>query len=75
MPMDSVDVAQDISETYLQNLLKKHRHTAEPHSGLCLSCEEPVINRRFCDSFCREDFERASKMRVIQGCTEIQTED
>ena len=56
MPIDFADQSQDIIERFLEDSLKNCTIPTPPLSGFCLSCEEPVVQRRFCDSTCREDF-------------------
>jgi hypothetical protein len=65
MPMDSADIAQKITETYLRNMLKKQLADPVPFSGFCLCCKDPAPNRRFCDSACREIYEHKQRMRRI----------
>ena len=67
MPMDSADIAQEITETYLENLVKNHSVKALPFSGKCLCCKEPVVQRRFCDTHCREEFEARLRRNRIEA--------
>lgn len=59
---DDIDRAQLINENHfkaaLQTVLER---PPIPFSGFCLSCGEPVKQRRFCDAYCREDFENRRK--------------
>lgn len=63
--MDIADTAQELSGELVEASLKKRKSLTTPFSGFCLSCEEPVQERRYCDSYCREDHEKAliRKMR------------
>jgi hypothetical protein len=61
MPADFADEAQEINETFLELSLKKVPRTAPPLSGFCLHCEEPVTQRRYCDSTCREGHEASQR--------------
>lgn len=61
MPADFADEAQEINEAFLEISLKKVPKTAPPFSGFCLYCEEPVVQRRFCDSHCREAHEKSPR--------------
>lgn len=70
MAGDLLDFAQDSSETYLKGLLKNHRHTHTPFSGFCLYCKDPVPEKRFCDSLCRDLHERSERMKKIEGMPE-----
>ena len=54
MPADFADDAQAISDAYLNQSLNKRRTLTIPFSGFCLCCNEPVVERRYCDSDCRE---------------------
>jgi hypothetical protein len=56
--MDAADQAQDITEESIANALKKRKISPMPFSGFCLFCQDPVIERRYCDSHCREDHEK-----------------
>lgn len=59
---DSIDNSQDIIERFTNKTLVNILETKPaPYSGYCLHCEEPVTEARFCDRFCREDFEAQRK--------------
>lgn len=60
---DDVDFAQSLQERVLAKTLLNYSKTPEiPFSGFCLFCEEPIEkNRRYCDSDCREDHEKARR--------------
>jgi hypothetical protein len=64
--MDSIDLAQDITEDHIYNALKKHRVSSIPFSGFCLFCQDPVVERRYCDSHCREAHE-AEQLRKTRS--------
>lgn len=36
-------------------------------TGYCLSCNAPLPDRKFCDAWCREDFEMEQKIKRITG--------
>lgn len=57
MPADFADEAQQINEDFLEMSLKNRPRSNPPFSGFCLHCEEPVIQRRYCDRECREHHE------------------
>lgn len=61
--MDLADKAQELIESRLQDALAltKRETLTVPFSGFCLSCNEPVVERRFCDSDCREQHELSVK--------------
>lgn len=65
MPIDFGDKAQEINDTFLaETLAKQKRKTLSiPFSGSCLSCGEPVHERRFCDSDCREHWEENQRRK------------
>lgn len=64
--MDFADEAQALSDTYLEAALQKSRKTLTlPFSGFCLCCKEPVQERRFCDSDCRETYETNLKRKFV----------
>lgn len=68
MPADFADIAQDYVEIHIDNAIAKRRPTLSlPFSGFCLCCKEPVVERRFCDKDCRENYEIAQKRRFLNG--------
>lgn len=64
MPIDFADEAQQRTENHLEAALNARKTLTVPFSGKCLSCQEPVVERRFCDSHCREDYERTQKRKA-----------
>lgn len=64
MPADIVDQAQDLVDSNIQSALQNRKVLSVPYSGACLSCGEPVTERRYCDSFCREEHEASLKRRT-----------
>ena len=58
MPADFADEAQQISETFLNRSLANRPRVSPAFSGFCLSCSDPVVARRYCDSSCREAHEK-----------------
>lgn len=67
MPADIIDQAQELTERSLEQGLARMRPLSIPFSGTCLHCGEPVEQVRFCDSFCRNDYEQAQRRRKING--------
>ena len=60
--MDNADFVTNLEERMLKKLSCSNTlRTKIPFSGFCLSCEEPISERRFCDSDCRKDFEDRTK--------------
>lgn len=64
---DQFDRAQEIEQRdrdiNISEALKKQKVIAP--TGLCLFCDEPIAptatNLRFCDSFCRDDYDKRNK--------------
>jgi hypothetical protein len=63
MPSDFADQAQNFTEQHLERSLNTRSTLTPSFSGFCISCKEPVVERRFCDSLCREEHERTSQAR------------
>ena len=56
---DEVDKAGNIEQQFLNTALKLVLEAKSiPFSGFCLACKDPVENRRYCDSQCRETHEK-----------------
>lgn len=64
MPIDFADEAQQRTEEHLKAALSNRKTLTIPFSGKCLCCEEPVVERRFCNSDCREQYEHEQKRKV-----------
>ena len=58
---DFADEAQQINEDFLEMSLRSRSTKSTPFSGFCLHCEEPVVQRRYCDSTCREAHEHQQR--------------
>jgi hypothetical protein len=61
--VDFADRAQDITENHLALSIANRSVLTTPFSGRCLSCDEPVEERRFCDSSCRQNHERSNQLK------------
>ena len=61
--MDFADEAQERSEIHLKAALSQRKTLTTPFSGFCLYCKEPVEQRRFCNSDCREMYELNQKRK------------
>ena len=61
--VDFADAAQEITENHLAQSIAKRTVLSIPFSGRCLSCEEPVEERRYCDSDCRQDHEKKIQLK------------
>lgn len=65
---DIFDDAQELEQMHRDLAIKAARgHKKQPHSGHCLSCNEIVLQGRFCDAECREHFELNQKIKKITG--------
>lgn len=71
---DWTDEASRVQELLEEAALDRARREGESLardlnslSGACLNCAEPVEGRRFCDEFCREDFEKRNRGPVRRG--------
>lgn len=56
---DIADKANKTSDLFLKSALQKASTKPEAFSGFCLSCEEPVSARRYCDKDCRDEHEKS----------------
>jgi hypothetical protein len=63
---DFADQAQNVTELHINKAIKDRETATLPFSGVCIACQEPVTDRRYCDSFCREDHEQSMKERFIR---------
>lgn len=64
---DEADVASVQEEAYLSAALNR-RQASLPPAGQCYSCGEPVEGiLRFCDTECREDWEKVESARRRGG--------
>lgn len=63
MPIDFADAAQEITENHLERSLRNRPQLTVPYSGSCMACGEDVTERRFCDSHCREEYEKTLKRK------------
>ena len=69
---DDIDRAQTEIDFFLANAIKNRPAHLKP-IGMCLNCELQLIGtegefpRLFCDSDCRDDFERQQRLAKIAG--------
>lgn len=63
MLIDFGDEAQLRSEQHLAESLARRSTLTVPFSGKCMTCEEPVGQRRFCGPECREEFSQKQKLK------------
>jgi len=67
---DIFDQASDREQLEREMAIRFSRTAHEiPATGFCLSCGEAMDapSRRFCDSFCRDDFQKAEDARKRNG--------
>ena len=60
---DIADDANELHEFFLQKKLSKITLTRPAYTGVCMFCGEECGERRFCDSYCREDYEKSRRKR------------
>lgn len=64
---DDVDIASVQEAAYLSAALNR-RHASLPSVGQCYACGEPVDGKlRFCDTECRDDWEKDEAARRRGG--------
>lgn len=65
---DEADRAQELQEAALEIALRKQKSKLTLHAtGRCLWCSEPTGSEGlFCDSDCRDDYEKSKKFRGIR---------
>ena len=66
---DEFDMASDreMAERELNIAHARAKNQPIKFSGRCLSCNAEIEVGRFCDSWCREDYEQELRMRMICG--------
>lgn len=60
--MDIADEAQNLTELEL-SIAVKNRKPELQETGLCHWCESIIGVGHFCDSDCRDDFEKSKRMK------------
>ena len=66
---DEIDMAAAQEEAYRAAALNR-RHASLPSVGQCYACGEPLEGSlRFCDTDCRDDWERTEAARMRGGRT------
>ena len=63
-PIDFADEAQAVAEKHLEEVLRSRKILTLPFSGFCISCNEPLVERRYCDAFCRDNHEAQLKRKL-----------
>lgn len=68
--MDEIDRAQSETEVLNEVTINQYRTLAnQPEvegTGFCLYCEEPLSDgKRWCDSYCRDEWENSKKSQNI----------
>jgi len=70
---DSADHAMEVEDKLKEYELQRIRQARSkasnmPYSGYCYYCSSPVSSPKlWCDSYCREDFEREQRILKISG--------
>lgn len=70
--MDDADRTAERTEREAPLLLKAAKKPEGPKAtGFCCWCSEPLekLEDRFCDEYCRDDFEHSQKRSVVNGKT------
>lgn len=65
---DEIDRANDHAQTMLEAEIKQQR-IAPPTiaaTGNCLCCDEPTAEKRWCDAFCRDDWQKRERVKAWQ---------
>ena len=59
-----LEMAEQFQEEQLARAIEKARKNPETEGGLCLNCSEKLLNnKKFCDEWCREDYEVRERVR------------
>lgn len=61
--MDDMDRAADVTD-FLTAVALKNKKRELPPKHACYNCDEPLKEGVFCDSECREDHDKRTKMNV-----------
>ena len=65
---DIYDDASDQEALHREMCIERiRRNKPLKTTGFCLSCNSPLPDRKFCDNWCREDYEMEQKIRKITG--------
>lgn len=70
---DEIDRASMLEEMHREAALS-HRKPVPKNTGFCLNCDEPSQGA-FCNSACREDYERIERAQKRNGLRMIEEED
>jgi hypothetical protein len=62
---DNADDASEIAELHLSVELAKVKPNLPPLTGHCFYCHSPITDR-FCDSDCRDDYERDQRRTLMR---------
>jgi hypothetical protein len=64
---DEFDLASDLEQAEREHLIAQARNKPKYiHNGRCCNCGEKS-EARFCDKFCRDDFEKIIKAEKMNG--------
>lgn len=64
---DDADVSQARMEAEQAHLMATRQWRMLPITGTCYSCGEEVTGARWCDAFCRDDWERLQAANKRNG--------
>lgn len=59
---DQIDLAQRFEEMH-RDIAIHNRAPELPFNGECYNCEAPVTGGCFCDSDCRDDYDKRMKLK------------
>lgn len=61
---DEIDAAQEQAEKIEQIYLSARKQEGPAATGFCLSCDAPLVDRRWCDADCRDDWTHDQQMKA-----------
>lgn len=65
---DKNDAATETEELFRDLALRYRAPEAPAATGRCLFCDEPLPKgRRFCDAYCRDDYDIRSRVEAGRG--------
>lgn len=66
--MDEFDIASNLEALHRELLIEEIRNRKPiKFSGYCFYCNEKLVEKKFCDAWCREEYESLQKIKLIQG--------
>lgn len=64
---DIIDQANEQELLQISVALASRKTTSLPFVGACHNCDETLGAGGFCDSDCRDDWEKEQKMKALRG--------